>query len=151
VKKADILVGLLILFLSAAMFIMTRKFVGHTYTGYGPERFPRFLALAWGILGLCLIINALRNKFFEEEMKITRFGLGRMAVVLGVTVATLVSMDYLGFLAATVIYIFIVMTYLKEKSWLGRILASFGIATSVYLIFRYIMVVPLPEFRLFQL
>ena len=148
-RTADIVVGCIILFICVSIFILTNQFVGVTYTGYGPDRFPRFLAVLWGILGITLIVNAVRGKFFKEEMKITRYGLGRIFVVLAVTAATIYSMNYIGFLYATILYIFVVMTYLKEKSLLGRVCASVGIALSVYLLFRYVMVIPLPEFTLF--
>jgi len=87
VKKADIFVGLLIFFISVAVFVMTQQFVGKVYTGYGPDRFPRFLAIIWSILGIILIINAVRNKIFEEDMKITAYGLVRVSAVLGLTIA----------------------------------------------------------------
>jgi putative tricarboxylic transport membrane protein len=151
VKKADILVGLLILFISASVFVMTQKFVGKVYTGYGPDRFPRFLAFIWSILGIMLIINALRNKYLEEEMRITTFGLVRMSVVLALTIAALIAMNIIGFIPATMLYIFSIMSYLKERSWLGRCLTSVAVTVSVYLIFRYVMVIPLPEFSLFEL
>ena len=144
-KKADLFVGCLILSISATVFVLTARFTGQSYIGYGPDRFPRFLAAIWGILGLLLIINALRGKFFEEEMKITLFGLKKVAVVLGITVAALVAMQWLGFLFASMIYVFVVMTYLAERSLIGRLAASIGIAGATYAIFRFVMVVPLPR------
>lgn len=144
-KKADIFVGCLILFISVMIFVLTSRFTGQSYIGYGPDRFPRFLALVWGILGLSLIINALRGKFFEEEMKITLFGLKRAGTVLFITIAVLVAMQWLGFLLASMIYIYVVMTYLAERSLVGRLAASVGIAGATYLIFRFVMVVPLPR------
>ena len=150
-KKADIFVGLLIFFISAAVFVMTQQFVGKVYTGYGPDRFPRFLAIIWSILGIMLIINAVRNKFFEEDMKITAYGLVRVAAVLGLTIAALIAMNYIGFIPATMAYIFLIMSYLKEKSWTGRVITSIGVTMGIYLIFKYVMVIPLPEFILFEI
>jgi hypothetical protein len=150
-KKADIFVGTLILFISASVFVMTQQFVGKVYTGYGPDRFPRFLAVIWSVLGLMLIINALRNKYMEEDMKITAFGLVRVSVILGLTIAALIAMNHIGFIPATMIYIFVVMSYLKEKSWVGRITTSVAVTMGVYLLFKYVMVIPLPEFTLFEM
>ena len=150
-KKADIFVGLLIFFISVAVFVMTQKFVGKVYTGYGPDRFPRFLAVIWSILGIMLIVNALRDKFFQEDMKITAYGLIRVSAVLGLTIAALVAMNYIGFIPATMAYIFLIMSYLKEKSWTGRIITSIGVTMGIYLIFKYVMVIPLPEFILFEI
>lgn len=150
-KKADIFVGLLILFISVSVFVMTQHFVGKVYTGYGPDRFPRFLAVIWSILGIMLIINAVRNKFLKEDMKITAYGLVRVSIVLGLTIATLIAMNYIGFIAATMLYIFLIMSYLKEKSWIGKIFTSIGVTLGIYLIFKYVMVIPLPEFILFGL
>ena len=149
-KKADIFVGLLILFISASVFVMTQKFVERVYTGYGPDRFPRFMAVIWSVLGILLIINALRNKYIEEDMKITAFGLVRVAVILSLTIAALIAMNHIGFIPAAMIYIFLVMSYLKEKSWTGRIITSVAVTIGVYLIFKYVMVIPLPEFTLFE-
>jgi hypothetical protein len=151
VKKADILVGTLILFISASVFVMTQQFVGKVYTGYGPDRFPRFLAVIWSVLGLMLIINALRNKYMEEDMKITAFGLVRVSVILGLTITALIAMNHIGFIPATMIYIFVVMSYLKEKSWVGRIITTVAVTMGVYLLFKYVMVIPLPEFTLFEM
>jgi len=151
VKKADIFVGLIIIFISVAVFVMTQKFVGKVYTGYGPDRFPRFLAIIWSVLGIMLIFNALRDKFFEEDMKITAYGLMRVSAVLGLTIAALIAMNYIGFIAATMIYIFLIMSYLKEKSWAGRIATSIGVTMGIYLIFKYVMVIPLPEFIIFEI
>ena len=150
-KKADIFVGLLILFISAAVFVMTQQFVGKVYTGYGPDRFPRFLAIIWSILGIILIINAVRNRFFEEDMKITAYGLVRVSAILGLTIAALIAMNYIGFIPATMAYIFLIMSYLKEKSWTGRVITSIGVTMAIYLIFKYVMVIPLPEFILFEI
>ena len=150
-KKADIFVGLLIFFISAAVFVMTQKFVGKVYTGYGPDRFPRFLAVIWSILGILLIINAVRDKYFQEDMKITAYGLMRVSAVLGLTIAALIAMNYIGFILATMVYIFLIMSFLKEKSWTGRIATSVGVTMGVYLIFKYVMVIPLPEFILFEI
>lgn len=144
-KKADIFVGCLILFTSVMVFVLTARFAGQSYTGYGPDRFPRFLALIWGVLGLFLIINALRGKFFEEDMKITLFGLKRVGVILGVTIAVLIAMQWLGFLLASIIYVYVVMTYLAERSLIGRVIAAIGIPGAAYVIFRFVMVVPLPR------
>ena len=149
-KKADIIVGVLIICVSVSMFIMTQRFVGKVYTGYGPDRFPRFLAIIWSILGIILIFNAVRDKFIKEDMKITAYGLVRVSAVIGMTVAVLIGMNYIGFVPATMIYIFAIMTYLQEKSWLGRIFASIVVTMAVFLIFKYIMVIPLPEFTLFE-
>jgi hypothetical protein len=84
-------------------------------------------------------------------MKITRFGLRRISVVMAITVTILFLMKHIGFLFATLIYIFIVMTYLRERRLLGRTFVSVGIAVSVYVLFRYVMVIPLPEFTLCEL
>jgi hypothetical protein len=150
-KKADIFVGILILFISASVFVMTQQFVGKVYTGYGPDRFPRFLAIIWSVLGIMLIINALRYKFMEEDMKITAFGLVRVSVILGLTIAALIAMNHIGFIPATMIYIFVIMNYLKEKNWVGRFITPVAVTMGVYLLFKYVMVIPLPEFTLFEM
>jgi hypothetical protein len=98
-----------------------------------------------------LIINAVRNRFFEEDMKITAYGLVRVSAVLGLTIAALVAMNYIGFIPATMAYIFLIMSYLKEKSWTGRVITSIGVTMGIYLIFKYVMVIPLPEFILFEI
>ena len=129
---------------------MTQRFVGKVYTGYGPDRFPRFLAIVWSVLGIILIVNAMRDRFFKEDNKITAYGLVRVSVVIGMTVAVLVCMNFIGFVPATKIYIFAIMTYLQEKSWLGRVVTSIAVTMGVFLLFKYVMVIPLPEFTLFQ-
>jgi len=150
VKKADIFVGILIIFVSVSMFIMTQRFVGKVYTGYGPDRFPRFLAIVWSVLGIILIVNAMRDRFFKEDNKITAYGLVRVSVVIGMTVAVLVCMNFIGFVPATMIYIFAIMTNLQEKSWFGRVVTSIAVTMAVFILFKYVMVIPLPEFTLFQ-
>jgi hypothetical protein len=70
---------------------------------------------------------------------------------LAFTIAALIAMNQIGFVPATMIYIFGVMSYLKEKSWVGRIITSVAVTMGVYLLFKFVMVIPLPEFTLFEM
>lgn len=148
-KRADIAAGIIILLVSAIMYASLQRFLGKSFTRYGPDVFPQFLTIVWSILAILLIVNALRGKFIKGSEKFTFVEVKRVLIVVVTIVASLVLMNYIGFLFSMVIFLFVSMSYFGEKRLIPKICLSIGIGVSIFLIFRYVMVIPLPEFRLF--
>ncbi|MBI5966232.1 MAG: tripartite tricarboxylate transporter TctB family protein, partial [Deltaproteobacteria bacterium] len=55
----------------------------------------------------------------------------------------------LGFATATFVFLFILMTFLKQRGILIRIFSSLATSVIVWAIFRYFLIIPLPEGWLF--
>jgi len=148
-KKEDIGVGIGLLILSTWLFWYVGRYREKEIYIYGPDFFPRVLAIIMAILGLSLIINAISGNSLKMVDRIDRRGFIRMLISIAICIGYLFLTKILGFATATFIFLFILMTFLKQRGILIRILSSFATAMLVWTIFRYFLVIPLPEGILF--
>jgi putative tricarboxylic transport membrane protein len=145
VKKEDIGTGIGLLILSTWLFWYVGRYQTKEIYGYGPEFFPRLLAVLMSILGLALIINALRGKSLKMGERIDPQGFLRMLLSIAICLGYIFLMNLLGFATATFVFLFALMTFLKQKGIFIRIFSSLVTSVSVWAIFRYFLVIPLPE------
>ena len=144
-KNVDIGVGIGLLILSSSIFWYAGSFKGLTVHGYGPDLFPRVLALFMSFLAILLIINAFLGKSLEKEDHIDPKGFLRVLVSIGICIVYLVLVNLLGFLTSTVLFLFVLMALLKQKRIILRIISSVTVSIIVWAIFRYFLVIPLPD------
>ena len=123
-KNVDIGVGVGLLILSSSIFWYARSFKGLTVHGYGPDLFPRVLAVFMSFLAILLIINAFLGKSLEKEDHIDPKGFLRVLVAIGICIAYLVLVNLLGFVTSTVLFLFVLMALLKQKRIILRIISS---------------------------
>ena len=144
-KKEDIGTGIGLLILSTWLFWYVGKYQAKEIYGYGPEFFPRLLAVLMFVLGLALIVNALRGKFLKMGERIEPQGFLRLLLSIAICLGYIFLMNILGFAMATFVFLFALMTFLKQKGIFIRIFSSLVTSVSVWAIFRYFLVIPLPE------
>ncbi|MDI6753127.1 MAG: tripartite tricarboxylate transporter TctB family protein [Thermodesulfobacteriota bacterium] len=144
-KKVDIGVGAGLLTLSIWLFWYSGRYKELAVMGYGPDLFPRILASMMILLASGLIINALRGKSLKKEDNIDPKGFLRVLISIGICIGYLFLINWLGFATSTFLFLFILMTLLKQKRILLRISASLIVSLTVWVIFRYFLVIPLPE------
>jgi len=149
VKREDIGIGVGLLILSTWLFWYVGRYAEKTIYIYGPQLFPRILAVIMAILGLGLIVNALLGNSLKMGNRIDPKGFVRMLISIGICVGYLFLITILGFATATFVFLFVLMTFLKQKGILIRLFSSMGTAIFVWVIFRYFLVIPLPEGLLF--
>ena len=144
-KNVDIGVGVGLLILSSSLFWFAGNLRGLAVHGYGPDLFPRILAVFMGFLAILLIINASIGKSLKKEDHIDPRGFLRVLVAIGICIVYLVLVNLLGFATATFLFLFVLMALLKQKGIILRFIASATVSIIVWAIFRYFLVIPLPE------
>jgi putative tricarboxylic transport membrane protein len=148
-KKEDIGTGIGLLILSIWLFWYVGRYRVKEIYGYGPDFFPRVLAVMLAILAIALMINALRGNSLKMGDRIDRKGFVRMLISIAICIGYLFLTKILGFATATFAFLFILMTFLKQKGIFIRLLSSMTTAILVWAIFRYFLIIPMPEGWLF--
>lgn len=149
VKKEDIGIGVGLLILSLWLFWYVGRYRPVEIYIYGPDFFPKVLAVMMAILGLSLIVNAVLGNSLKMEDRIDSRGFVRMVISIGICVTYIFLMKILGFATATFAFLFILMTFLKQRGILLRIFSSLVTSILIWSIFRYFLIIPLPEGWLF--
>jgi len=149
VKKEDIGIGIGLLILSTWLFWYVGRYSSREVYFYGPDFFPRILAIMMFILGIGLIINALLGNSLKMGDRIDPKGFVRLLIAIAICIGYLFLTNILGFATATFVFLFILMTFLKQKGIFIRLFSSLTTAILVWGIFRYFLVIPLPEGWLF--
>lgn len=145
VKKADIGVGIFLILFAGLVFVATEPYRAETIYIYGPHLFPRLCAAGLAILGSVLIINAFWGRVLSMTDRIDRQGFFRLLIALAMFAAYIKAMQVLGFVTTTFLFLFVLMTFLKQQGVLLRIASSLLATLIVYGLFRWFLVLPLPE------
>ncbi len=148
-KREDVGTGVGLLILSVWLFWYVGRYRVKEIYGYGPDFFPRVLAIIMVVLGLSLIVNALLGNSLKMEDRIDPKGFVRMLISVAICIGYLLLSTILGFATATFVFLFVLMTFLRQKGIVIRVFASTATALLVWSIFRYFLVIPMPEGWLF--
>ncbi len=143
-RKADIKAGIFMIFFGGLVFWYSSRYAKVVINIYGPNFFPQFLSLCICICGVILIVNAKKGKAPDKNEKIDRQGFRRMAVAIGICVGYLLIMQVVGFAIGSCIFLFVLMTFLRQQGVIPRIVSSITASMIVWAIFRYFLVIPLP-------
>ncbi|MBN2657605.1 MAG: tripartite tricarboxylate transporter TctB family protein [Spirochaetales bacterium] len=146
-KRVNILFGLIGIALGLYVFAVTATFPDDAIMKIGPGFFPRILAVALVLFCLVLIIQNLAGKGEKGEsgFDIKDPGVHRSALVLLITVLYAVIIPFAGFVAASVIYLFILMYLMKLRKWIQMIAVSTGVSFAIYFIFSVLLKIALPQ------
>lgn len=144
-KRIDIGVGSALSVLSIMIFLYAGQYKLERVSQYGPNSFPQFLALIMLCFSLMLIVNAFRGKFQKDMESIDKKGFIRSAITVGIAVLYLISMQLLGFFISTLIFLYVLMTFIGHKGKLVRFLSCLGVTIVVYGIFYLFLKIPLPQ------
>lgn len=125
------------IFYSATQFDLS--FIGDS--GLGPEFFPKVIAVVLFVLSAVLFYGSVKNKekksIYNENMRYT-------FTVMFVFAVYIFLIKVLGYLSSTIIFAFVVITILKSKSMILKIIFSVIFPTALYLLFTYAFKVSLP-------
>jgi putative tricarboxylic transport membrane protein len=144
-KKADIGAGIGLLLLSAWVFWKACDY-GHTVIYiYGPNFFPQILSVMTSIGAIVLIVQALQGKALSLKERIDRRGFVRMIVAIAMCIGYLLLMQVIGFAMSTCVFLFSLMAFLRQKGLGSRVASSIGVSLVVWAVFRYFLVIPIPE------
>jgi len=145
VKRADIGIGIALILLSVWTFWYSGRYQQLTVHVYGPELFPRILASAMFVLAVGLIVNACLGKSLKQTGSIDGRGLLRVAVAIAICIGYLFLIHVLGFASSTFLFLFAMMALVRQQGIWLRVFAAATTALLVWAIFRYLLIIPLPE------
>jgi putative tricarboxylic transport membrane protein len=117
--------------------------------GIGPGDYPKVVAAGLFILGAILSIDSFLRGFPPLTEKINKNAVRRLVVFIAVSLFYVWSMRFLGFIVATLPFLFFGMYFFGYKKRLTMIIVSIGVTAAIYVVFRLIFLVMLPTFRLF--
>jgi putative tricarboxylic transport membrane protein len=143
-KKADIGAGVGLLLLSIAVFLKAFEYRQTAIYIYGPNFFPQILAVLLGVCAIALIVRAFQGKALQQQDRIDGQGFLRMVLAIGICIGYLLLMQVIGFAFATMVFLFVLMTFLQQQGMVKRIGSSVVVALLVWAIFRYFLVIPIP-------
>jgi putative tricarboxylic transport membrane protein len=144
-KRIDIFVGIALCVLSLAIYLYAGQYAGRGVNTYGPNFFPQALSILMFCCALALIFQAVRGNALAGLEKINKAGFVNAAVTLVMAILYVLIMQIVGFFVATVIFLFAVMMYLRQKNILVRAITSITVAAAVWGIFHFFLKIPLPE------
>lgn len=148
-KKVDIGVAIGLLVVSILVYWQANTYREHTIKEetlslYGPNFFPQVLAVALAGCAILLLINALQGKALKMTDRIHAAGFVRVVICIAICIGYLLLMQVLGFAVSTMIFLFILMTFLGQKNLLIRAVSSVGVAMFIWAIFRFVLIIPTP-------
>ena len=131
--------------LSAWVFIKSYGYRQTVIYIYGPNFFPQILSIITSICAIVLIVRALQGKALEKKEHIDGRGFVRMITAIAMCIGYLLIMQVIGFAMATAVFLFTLMAFLHQKGIVYRTVSSIGVSLMVWAIFRYLLVIPIPE------
>ena len=144
----DMVTGILLMALSAYWFNEARQ-MPQVDLGLGPGGYPMFISAGLFFMGLLLTIISIRKGLPKPEGKIDWKTLSRLVIFVAVSFAYVRAMRYLGFLLLTPFYIFFACWFFQYRKKIVAAIASIVVTAVLFVVFRMLFFVPLPDFRLF--
>ena len=144
-KKADIGVGIGLIIISTWIFWYASEYSKATSYYYGPNFFPQFLAIAMSTCAIILILNAIRGKSLARLDRIHLKGFIRMVIAIAICIGYLFLMQAIGFAMGTSVFLYVLMMFIGQQGQVKRIASSIAVSLIVWAIFRYFLVIPLPN------
>tara|TARA_R110002020_G_scaffold113518_13_gene261118 strand:- start:9833 stop:10315 length:483 start_codon:yes stop_codon:yes gene_type:complete len=151
VKVNDAISGAIFLVLAILTFVHAGTFPAMRGVAYGPDLFPRLIAVLMGLGGVILIVSGLRSTARQPWLQLSDWARQPrsyilFAAVVGGVVFYLLAADVLGFMLAAFLMLTTVLAVTRGTTRLG---SSAGIAAVVtvliYMLFAQTLRVPLPH------
>ena len=146
VKAVEIGIAVAI-FLFGALVAFDSYRLGAKWGDDGPEPgyFPFYIGVLICLSGATILARALRNSALAGESFVSREELKKILTVLVPTVVYVGLIAYLGFYAASTLYIAYFMWHLGKYPWIKIVPVSVGVSVFFFLIFEVWFQVPLPK------
>jgi putative tricarboxylic transport membrane protein len=151
VRRADRLTGIILLAFAVAYGVGGARYPYWAPHGPGSGFFPRWLALAMGILAALLIAGTRRGteapaaggaawRLLPESA-----GLRRLLAVLGATLALIALLTTTGMTLGIALFLLVVLRLVEGYGWGAALAIAVGTALANYLVFTLWLRIPFPE------
>jgi hypothetical protein len=128
-KNKDFLSGMFLAFVGIFVSFYSQRYNFGSITDIGPGFFPFILGILLSFIGFIIFIKS----FFQDENKIN-FEFKSLFYVIAGTIAFKLTFQFLGFIIATILSIFIFMVPVKIK-WYKKIILGLSVSLFNYIIF----------------
>jgi putative tricarboxylic transport membrane protein len=145
---ADMATGIFLMLLSAYWFHEANKMMT-VELGLGPGDYPKVVSTGLFILGFILTVQSVIKGFPKPSFKIDKKAILRLVIFVAVTFIYVQLLRTLGFILLTPFYLFFGCWFFGYRRLIIAAIASVGVTAFVYVVFRMIFMVILPQFRLF--
>ncbi|MDR2451940.1 MAG: tripartite tricarboxylate transporter TctB family protein [Candidatus Accumulibacter sp.] len=146
-RRADLVMGLLFVFLAIFWFVEAQSMV-QVDAGLGPGDYPKVVAAGLFFFGLLLTISSLLAGLPKKEGVMDRKAALRLIVFVAATIAYVQLMKPLGFVLTTPFYLFFGIWFFGYRKYVIAAVCSVGMTAAIHVVFRMIFQVMLPELRL---
>ncbi len=145
--KRDKITGVVLLGVAAIILAGARRLPTiQKGTGFGPGTFPLVIGIGLALLATLLLLRSFRSKSdrdLDGPKKHTTTQAGPIAVLLAMA-GYIGLINLLGFLASSVIFVFVVTRIFREKNYVTSILYAVVFTALVYVCFTYLLSTDLP-------
>ncbi len=144
-RRADRIAGAVLLVSGVAFAAGALKY----YTYWGPDGpgsafLPFWLGVVMSLLAGVLLVDALRSRDPGTEWLPRGEGLRRLVLVLGVTIAFVALLKFVGMILGTALFLIVLMRVLDRNPWPLTLSVAAATAGFNYLVFTYWLRVPFP-------
>lgn len=152
---ADLILGIVLTFISAFVLLYSRKFPHFVVRGVrlpGPSFFPRILAILLILFAVYFVLKYFLIRKGSRSEKTYRFDLKSSLNIVWVSLSVILFFplaSLTGAFFALILICFLLMIILRAK-WYEAAIFSLFVTTIIHLVFRVLFKIPLPEGILFN-
>lgn len=147
-RKINIMTAILFIIFGIVIIMGTSNFKQTVLSDnfIGPAFFPKFMAIGMIVCAIILIINTLLDKKSQEISVGEIFNKKMFLPIIGMIILFIyvITLDYLGFLLATILLNLILLLLFKVRKKSILILAPVLTTLVIYQVFQKFLMVPLP-------
>jgi putative tricarboxylic transport membrane protein len=112
----------------------------------GPGFFPFWAAVIMGILSLAVVLQSFREKVDEGAVVPDEpFGFRKIMIALAVLTAYFLSLEKIGFLLNTFLFMAIMLKLVYSQSWRTSLVSALGTAIAAQLLFNVVLKAQIPN------
>ena len=143
-KKVDIIVSLLIIPICLYVFYESARWPVIDGTG-NAAWVPRGDAVCLMAAAVLLFVKAIRGRSLTIPSRLAGADRSRVLWIAALTGAYTLAVEYMGFIATGIPYVFGFAFVLGERRWVRLILFAVAVPVGAYILFRKALNVPLPQ------
>lgn len=143
-QNRDFVGGSILLIFSVWFYFTAQTIPRGNVSGMPPSFFPSFLAIILGILSVIVVGKGIKQILTGIQLQVERKNYRSVFLLFLLLSGYLLAFQYLGFIVTTIIYLIIIMLFLKAGKLVKIVPISIIITLAVYYIFGVGFNIPLP-------